>query len=373
MTPTAWRIGRVPLARRNLLADRRRLAASVVGVGLAVMLILLLDGMWAGIRQQATIYSDRVGGDLYVLQPGVRDLTAGVGAVPIQTLQTVRADPDVSWAAPVRTAYAILQLHARKVAVNMVGSVPGERGGVWSLASGRRPSADDEIVLGSVVARRHGIGVGDRVDVMGRAMRVVGLSRSTGFMVDYVFVTHAALGQLSGTSGTTSFILVGASNPDAVAERLRAGGLNVLSRDEVAANNLEVATGIFGSPIRLMVGIGLAAGTLIIALTAYTAVIERRREYGIVKALGATRSRLIGVAVAQTITLAGLGLAAGWVFFLAGRALIGAARPQFTVLLTSGAVGRAAAAAAAMALLAAVIPARRLAALEPAVAYRSLT
>ena len=50
--------GRVPLARRNLFADRRRLAASVTGVGLAVMLILLLDGMWAGIRQHGR---DRVG------------------------------------------------------------------------------------------------------------------------------------------------------------------------------------------------------------------------------------------------------------------------------------------------------------------------
>jgi hypothetical protein len=33
----------VPLARRNLFADRRRLTAGVVGVGLAVMLILLLE------------------------------------------------------------------------------------------------------------------------------------------------------------------------------------------------------------------------------------------------------------------------------------------------------------------------------------------
>src|SRR5581483_157327 len=161
----------VPLARRNLLADRRSLAASVVGVGLAVMLILLLDGMWAGIRQQATVYSDRSGGDLYVLQPGVRDLTGGVGTVPLSTVETVRADPDVAWAAPVRSAYVVLQLHDRKVAVYVVGSVPGQRGGAWSITSGRAPAADDEIVVGTVVARRHGIRVGDRVDVMGNPMR----------------------------------------------------------------------------------------------------------------------------------------------------------------------------------------------------------
>lgn len=361
----------VPLSRRNLLADRRRLAASVIGVGLAVMLTLLLDGMWTGLRQQATVYTDRVGADLYVLQPGVRDLTAGASTLPISTLAKVQADRGVKEAAPVRTAYLILTLHGRKVAVFVVGAVPGELGGPWSITSGRAPRSDDEIMVGSLVARRHGIGVGDDLEVMGHRLRVVGTSKSTGFMMDYVFATQAAVDRLVGSTGRTSFIAVRADDPPAVAGRLRAAGLNVLARDQVAANNLELATGIFGAPIRLMVGIGLVAGTLIIALTAYTAINERRREYGILKALGATRRRLVRLALAQTFSLAGLGFVAGLVLFLAGRWLIGLARPQFTVLLTSGAVGRAALAALAMALLAAVVPARRLAALEPASAYRS--
>jgi putative ABC transport system permease protein len=122
-----------------------------------------------------------------------------------------------------------------------------------------------------------------------------------------------------------------------------------------------------------MVGLGLAAGTMIIALTAHTAIIERRREYGIVKAMGGTGRHLVALALAQTLALAGMGLAAGWMFFAAGRWLIIASHPQFSVLLTTGAVGRAVVAALAMALLAAVVPARRLATLEPAVAYRSST
>ena len=117
--------GRVPLARRNLFADRRRLLASVLGVGLAVMLILLLDGLWSGIQQQTTVYTDNVGGDLYVLQPGVRDLTAGASALPLTTVDQVRADPGVAWAAPVRSAYVILQLHNQKIAAYVIGSVPG--------------------------------------------------------------------------------------------------------------------------------------------------------------------------------------------------------------------------------------------------------
>ena len=365
-------IGRsVPLGRRNMFADPRRLAASVLGVGLAVMLILLLDGMWAGIRQQSTVYTDSVGADLYVLQPGVRDLTPGASSLPLTSLKTVRADRDVTWAAPVRTAFVILQLHGRKVAMAVVGSVPGQRGGPWSLSAGRAPRADSEVTVGRVVARRHGIDVGDEVNVLGQSLRVVGISNSTGFMTDYAFVTHAALSRLSDTPGTTSTILVGSRDAVATADRLRAGGLNILSRQQVAANDLKFTTGIFGSPIRLMVGIGLVAGTLIIALTAYTAIIERRREYGIVKALGASTARLVRIAFTQTIALAVMGLAAGWLLFLGGRAVMATTRPQFTVLLTGGAFGRAIIAAIVMSVVAAIIPARRLASLEPAVAYRS--
>jgi putative ABC transport system permease protein len=208
---------------------------------------------------------------------------------------------------------------------------------------------------------------------MGHALRVVGLAETNGFMMSYVFVTHTALDALAVTPKTTSFVLVGTTNPTVVRARLEREGLNVLTRDQVAANNLTFAVGVFGSPVRLMVGIGLAAGTMIIALTAYTAIIERRREYGIVKAMGGTRRYLVVLALGQTLALAALGLVAGWVFFVAGRLLIVSTRPQFSVLLTGGAIGRAGAAALAMALLAAVIPARRLAALEPAVAYRSGT
>ena len=366
------RVGRrgVPLSRRNLLADRRRLSASVLGVGLAVMLILLLDGMWAGLQKQASAYTDRVGADLYVLQPGVRDLTGGVSALPLSTVDRVRADTGVAWAAPIRTAFVILQMHARKVATYVVGSVPGQAGGPWSIRSGRVARTDDEIVLGQVVAQRHGVRVGDAIDLMGRTMRVVGISRTTGFMFDYVFVTHAALDQLSDTPQQTSVVLIGTRTPSATAARLRGQGLNVLTRAQVAVNDRKIVTGIFGGPVRLMVAIGLIGGTLIIALTAYTAIIERRREYGIVKALGAHTSRLVRIAFSQTLALSFLGMVAGVLLFLAGRAVIAETRPQFSVLLTSGGVLRAVVAGVLMALIAAVIPARRLAALEPAVAYR---
>jgi putative ABC transport system permease protein len=68
--------------------------------------------------------------------------------------------------------------------------------------------------------------------------------------------------------------------------------------------------------------------------------------------------------------LSALGLAAGGLLLLAGRALLGWARPQFEVVITPELLAQAVGAALAMALLAAIVPARRLARLDPATAYR---
>jgi putative ABC transport system permease protein len=121
--------GRVPLARRNLLAEPRRLAASAAGVGMAIMLILLLDGLWAGIEANITTYEDNVGADLYVAQPGTRNFFGAISVIPADTVDAVRADPDVEWAVDVRGFFSIVELHDTKVPTYVIGSTPGDRGG----------------------------------------------------------------------------------------------------------------------------------------------------------------------------------------------------------------------------------------------------
>ena len=69
---------------------------------MAIMLILLLDGLWAGIKANITTYEDNVGADLYVAQPGTRNFFGAISVIPTDTVDTVRADPDVDWAVPVR-------------------------------------------------------------------------------------------------------------------------------------------------------------------------------------------------------------------------------------------------------------------------------
>jgi hypothetical protein len=134
--------------------------------------------------------------------------------------------------------------------------------------------------------------------------------------------------------------LVGTDHPAEVRDRLTATGLAVLDRDQLKAADLAVMTRAFAVPVKVMVAVGFAVGSLMIALTAYSTAGERRREFGIVRALGATRVHLYHLAVAQTSMLAVAGLVVGVVLFLIGRELIGRVRPQFTIVVAPTVVVR---------------------------------
>lgn len=360
---------RVPLGRRNALAEPRRLFAAIGGVGLALMLILLLDGLWAGIETSITTYEDNVGAELYVAQRGARNFIGATSQLPTETVATVSADPDVEWAVPVRSFLSIVGVHDRQVPVKVIGSVPGEPGGPWELRNGRVPTSADEVVVGSTMARQHGVGVGDRLDLLGTRFTVVGTT-ADAFMVSLVFMTHDAADALVRSPDTTSFVLIGTANPTAVRARLEASGLTVLDRDTLARNDLSLVARAYKIPLTVMRGVAFAVGSLVIALTAYSAIAERSREYGIVKAIGARGRDLIRIALQQSMIISLGGMVAGGVFFIAGRAVIVAVRPQFAIVATAGNVGRALVMALLMGLVASVVPARRLIRLEPATAYR---
>lgn len=363
---------RVPIVRRSLLAEPRRLAASVVGVGLALMLVLLVGGLWAGVRSQVTRYEDQSGAQLYVVERGTRTLFADSSSVPIARLAEVRSTPGVGWAAPVRAIFAVVELHDKKIAAAVVGFRSGEPGGPWNLSDGRLPRRNNEVVVDSVLATRHRLGVGATFSLASMRFRVVGVSRGgASFMTSFVFVPHATTDQLLRAPATTSTILVGTGDPAGVKARLEAKGMTVVDRASLRAENLRLATGIYGVPIKVMVLVAFLAGTLIVALSAYSLVLERRREFGIIKALGATPRRLVGYALGETLSLAFGGFVASLVFALVGRWWITKIRPQFTIVYSTRGIIEVAFIALAMALLASIVPARRLTHLDPAVAYRS--
>ena len=71
----------VPVTRRFLTTHPFRTAAGAAGIGLALMLMLLLAGLWVGVQDRVTTYDDHLGADLVVVPAGTRNLFADPGAV----------------------------------------------------------------------------------------------------------------------------------------------------------------------------------------------------------------------------------------------------------------------------------------------------
>jgi putative ABC transport system permease protein len=363
------------LARRNLLQDRTRLALSVLGVALAVMLMLLLNGLLGGMYTQIGSYLDHSSGQLVVAQQGVRNLLGATSLLPPNTTERVRADPEVAKAIPILSQFVILDLHGRKQPTYMIGYDPAQGGGPWQLASGRRPEADSELVFDRVLAERHNIGLGDTVPVMGRNFTVVGLSDGTAsWMTSFFFVRQTAAESLLRAPGATSFLLVTPA-PGVSATNLRERlntepGVEAVIRTDMMANDVTLLARFFSIPLQLMVAIAFLVGTLVVGLVIYTATTERRREYGVLKAIGARNRRLYTVVITQALlaALAGAMLGVGLAFGTAW--VIMALRPQFLVTLTPLAGAQVVGATLLMAVLASFFPARLLARLAPAEAFR---
>ena len=372
-------VGRRPARRsvqvgRQLLITRPvRAAAGALGIGLALMMILVLDGLWTGVRERVTTFEDHSGAQLAVVDAGTQSLFAEPSVLPSSVVDQVAAVRGVSRVSGVRTTYSILELHTGKAAVALVGFTPGGLGGPWELTAGRLPR-DGEVAVDSLFADKHGLVLGGLLPVLGDDLPIVGLTGGTAmFMTPLVFTTDATLTGLLRAPGTTGAVLVATPDPGGVADRLRAAGYSVRTVADLRDASLQMATRIYGGPVRLMVGVAFAAGVLIVALVAYTLVAEHRRDFGVLKALGATPGRLRRLALMQTMSLTALGAGAAVVLLLVARVVIGAWRPEFPVSVTGGSLTRAALAAVGMAALAAWVPARQVTHLDAAAAFRSQT
>lgn len=363
------------LAVRNLRQSKTRLALSVVSVSLAIALILLLDGLLSGIYRQVAQYPEHAPGSVVVAQDGVANLLATTSLLPPEAVVSVRTIDGAGEVVPILSQFVILDLHGRKQPVYLVGYDPALGGGPWDIAEGREAASDDEAVVDRTLARRHGLQTGSQFELQGRLFTVAGLSRGTSTTIgSYVFLRKSAAESLLGLSGASSYLLV-TPRPGTPAEvlvgRLDAlPGLTALAKDQLIANDQQFIGDVFNAPLWLMVGIAFLVGTLVVGLVVYTATVEREREYGMLKAIGAGNGALYAIVAAQALIATLMGCLAGIALAFGASALIEWLRPQFLVAIDAASVARSFAAGLVIALLAALAPARVIAGLAPADVFR---
>ncbi len=368
----------VPLPRRNLLHQKGRALLSVAGIAAALSLILLLMGFRAGLYATLTAFVDNLGADLIVAQSGVQGMFSSNSALPLDLHARAVQEANAVEAGHILMADIIFTWDETKTPVLLVGYQPGsDFGSPWNLAAGRNVQADDEIALDTWLAQRAGLALGDTLTLLGRDFTVVGLTRGTSsWMSPYIFITLDAAEQALGLSGIVSYHflrLPPGTDVQETARRVEAAlpGISVMTPDEIANADRRVLANIMDTPINVMLAIGVVIGVAVMGLTAYTAVADRMREYGVLKAVGAGNAWLSWLVTVETLYRAALGYLLGVGLTYLAAAVIMARWPQFNVLVEPRTVLHAGLLALGMSLLAALLPIRRLAQVDPVQVFKA--
>lgn len=365
------------LARRNLMRSRVRLLVSIGGVALALTLVLALDAIFEGVSRQLTSYIDRSGAQVWVAQSGVQNMHMVASWMPSSVTDQVRTVDGVAEVQPILYATDSIAARDEQGWAYVIGLTPNaSMGGPWDVVDGSGRPGPGEAVIDRRFAQRAGVGLGDQVTMLGRDFRIAGLTEGTASLVNSVaFVTFDDFAARRGGDPAVSFVLVriadGAS-PGSVARAIE-------SRvDEVSAQTTEafgvaerrLVLDMSGDVISIMNVIGFVVGLAVVALTVYVATLALRREYGSLKAFGAPTGYLYRVVLTQAALSVALGFVAGLAITTALRPAIALAGMNLELAISGSSVVKVGLVAAAIAALAALLPIRQIAGLDPAVVAR---
>jgi ABC-type lipoprotein release transport system permease subunit len=227
-----------------------------------------------------------------------------------------------------------------------------------------------ELVIDERLARVGGFSVGDEVQALGRTFRIVGIVE--GGVVGRVFAPIQVLRHIatSGIRRSTMFFvrLKDGAAPEAVAERIeREIGAQVVEKQTYRDLLYESFSQVYVY-INIASGLALAVCFIFILLTMYTLVLERTREIGVLRSLGATRWYIVRLAMSEAVLLCTAGTVVGMGLAYVTKQVLERTLPLqtvdlqwrwFVLALLVGVVGGAASS---------IYPGYRAARLDPAVA-----
>jgi len=319
----------LPLA--NILARPLRTAISSLAVGVGVALFLVLVGLTSMLDEIAR-RTTHVEAHLMVWPAS--DQVVVSGGLPADKVEAdLEGLPGVAGAIPVlRWPFKM----AGRVQ-NVYGIRPADWGAFAAadqIVEGRSLEGGPEMVIDTRLAAAGGYRVGQAVERWGREFRIVGIARE-GVAGRVFMPIDTVADALQQTTRRASFFYVQVADPrhvEPVRVAIRERGLNVFTMDEF----YDVLASSFVDMDKVVGAVVFVAGFvcfLVILLTVYTMVVERTREIGILKGIGASRLQVFGLVLAEAGLIAAGGIVAGFVLTWAGRAAILHVQPLWTVAI----------------------------------------
>lgn len=228
----------------------------------------------------------------------------------------------------------------------VVGGANG--GGTEKLTAGKSFSASsdaDVALVGTTLASKNDLKVGSTFTAWGKTITVVGIYDAGSTFADAdVLMPLATVQKLASATGQVTSATVVVNNIANVPSVTKAITAKLGSKADVTSTEATVAAEL--SPLNSIKTIStytligaVVGAALILLLSMLMIVRERRREIGVLKALGAPNRSIIGQFISESTTFTVLGAVAGFVIGIALSNPITSALVSATSKTTSAAPG----------------------------------
>jgi putative ABC transport system permease protein len=307
----------------NLAHRPIRSLISIVAIALEVTLILLIVGLCYGIMNDSKNRTAGIGADVIVQPPGSSFL-AGISGAPVsvKVADVIRKMPHVKVVSPV--IWQIVTGGGIEVIDGIDISSFEALGGPFRYVEGGPFQGPDDVLIDDYIARQRHVKVGDSMTILNHSFRISGVVENGRGARK--FVPMSTLQDLLGAANKASVFYVKLDEPGNAEQVVKAvksqPGMetySVLSTQDYLSMMTPSNLPGFRPFIGVVIGVSVIIGFLVIFQAIYTAVMERTREIGILKSMGASKLYIVNVVLRETLLLAVAGIVAGVVISLLAR------------------------------------------------------
>jgi putative ABC transport system permease protein len=307
----------------NLVHRPIRSLISIVAIALEVTLILLIVGLCYGIMNDSKNRTAGIGADVIVQPPGSSFL-AGISGAPvsIKVGDVIRKMPHVTVVSPV--IWNIATGGGLEVIDGIDMASFEALGGPFRYVAGGSFQGPDDVLVDDYIARQRHVKVGDPMTIFNHTFRISGVVENGRGARK--FVPISTLQDLLGASNKASVFylkLDSPANADQVVKEVKSQpgmeSYSVLSTQDYLSMMTPSNLPGFRPFIGIVIGVSVTIGFLVIFQAIYTAVMERTREIGILKSMGASKLYIVNVVLRETLLLAGAGILLGVAVSLLAR------------------------------------------------------
>ncbi len=287
-----------------------RTLLSVLAIAVEVTMILTLVGVSYGTLDGTANRARGVGADILFRPPGSSAIGLSSAPMSDKLPKLLMQEPHVTFAMG-----TMVQPLSGFDTINGVDLEEFRKlNGGFHYLQGGPPVNDDDMVVDEFYARQKHLHVGDTVELINHTWKISGISESG--KLARLCVKLPVLQALTGNPGHLSQIFVKLDDPGRAQEvvdalRLKYPGYQIYTMEEFTSLLSINSVGLLKNFIGVVIGIAVVVGFIVVFMAMYTAVLERTREIGILKAVGGSSTLILNILFRETLVLALLGSVLG--------------------------------------------------------------